>query len=340
MRIRTVLRALAVLSGFGFAASVLAHDIGITQAELLELAGNDYQFTARIGAAAAPRHPAPELPGHCAFTDAPAGVQTPSARVWKFSCADRLTLEDEIVLRWLRDGAMISARWQDGSHGRQLFGSENGVIEVALGDLQAGSRSTLDAVLRYTTLGVEHILEGADHLLFVLGLLLIVSTPRVRIKALIQTVTAFTIAHSLTLGLATLGFVSLPSRPVEAAIALSIAFLAMEVVRGWRGDKSLTHRQPWLVAFGFGLVHGLGFAGALLDVGLPQPEIPIALLFFNVGVEVGQLIFVTLVLAVRRLLLSLPVRWPVWAAYAPVYLIGVTGAYWVIERVGSMTVPA
>ncbi|TNF84205.1 MAG: HupE/UreJ family protein [Gammaproteobacteria bacterium] len=288
----------------------------------------------------APRHPAPELPDHCAFTGAPAGVQTPSARLWEFSCEGRLSADDQIVLRWLRDGAMVSAEWLDGSTGRRLFGNQNGTILVALDELQAGSRSTLDAVGRYTVLGIGHILEGVDHLLFVLGLLLIVSTPTVRVMPLIQTVTAFTVAHSLTLGLATVGFVDFPSRPVEAAIALSIVFLAMEVVRGWQGHESLTHRQPWLVAFGFGLLHGLGFAGALADVGLPEAEIPIALLFFNVGVELGQLLFVAAVLAGRWLLLRLPLTWPAWVAYAPVYLIGVTGAYWMIERVGSMIVPA
>jgi hypothetical protein len=232
---------------------------------------------------------------------------------------------------------MVSAQWRDGSSGRRLFANENGVIRVVLADLQAGSQSRLDAAGRYTVLGVEHILEGLDHLLFVLGLLLIVSTPSVRVMALVKTVTAFTVAHSLTLGLATLGHVDVPSRPVEAAIALSIVFLAMEVVRGWQGRESLTHRQPWLVAFGFGLLHGLGFAGALADVGLPQADIPVALLFFNVGVELGQLIFVAGVLSVRWLLVRMP--WPYWAAYAPVYVIGVTGAYWVIERVVAMSSP-
>ncbi len=335
VRSAAVLIVLLILSG----TAAQAHDIGITQAELVELEGDRYRFSARIGAAAAPRHPAPELPEHCRFSGPPAGVQSPSVRLWEFACDDRLTADDEIVLRWLRDGAMVAAEWRDGSSGQRLFGNERGVIVVALRELQAGSRSTLDAIGRYTVLGVEHILEGIDHLLFVLGLLLIVSTPAVRARALIQTVTAFTIAHSLTLGLATLGFVDFPSRPVEAAIALSIVFLAMEVVRGWQGQQSLTHRQPWLVAFGFGLLHGLGFAGALADVGLPQPEIPVALLFFNLGVELGQLLFVAIVLTARWLLLRVPLTWPAWAAYLPVYLIGVTGAYWVLERVGSMTGP-
>ncbi len=328
---------LSMLVGLACTGPLQAHDIGITQALLMELPDNAYQFAARIAPGMASRHGGPELPGHCAFTSPPTGVQTASARVWEFACDGRLSSQDEILLRWLRDGAMVSAEWQDGSTGRRLFPNENGVITVALAELAAGSQDPLTAAGRYTVLGVEHILEGLDHLLFVLGLLLIVSTPDVRILALVKTVTAFTVAHSLTLGLATLGHVDLPSRPVEAAIALSIVFLAMEVVRGWQGHRSLTHRQPWLVAFGFGLLHGLGFAGALADIGLPQADIPIALLFFNVGVELGQLVFVAVVLAGRWLLVRL--TWPAWAAYVPVYLVGITGAYWVIERVAAMAVP-
>ena len=133
---------------------------------------------------------------------------------------------------------------------------------------------------------------GIDHLLFVLGLLLIVNGTWM----LVKTITAFTIAHSITLALATLGFVNLPSTPVEAAIALSIVFLAVEIVNARRGRFSFTHAHPWVVAFGFGLLHGLGFAGALSEIGLPPDEIPIALLFFNVGVEIGQLMFVVAVL--------------------------------------------
>jgi hypothetical protein len=328
---------MAMLIGCVCAVPVRAHDIGVTQAQLLERDGDAYQFSARIAPGMVSRHAGPELPARCAFTSAPTGVQTPSSRLWTFSCDGRLTARDQILLRWLRDGAMVSAEWRDGSSARRLFANENGVIVVALADLQAGSENTFDAAGRYTALGVEHILEGLDHLLFVLGLLLIVCTPVVRVVALVKTVTAFTVAHSLTLGLATLGFVEVPSRPVEASIALSIVFLAVEVVRGWHGQDSLTLRSPWLVAFGFGLLHGLGFAGALADVGLPQAEIPVALVFFNVGVELGQLFFVALVLVGHWLLQR--VSMPRWVAHAPVYVIGVTGAYWVIERVVAMTVP-
>ncbi|NIP93435.1 MAG: HupE/UreJ family protein, partial [Akkermansiaceae bacterium] len=146
----------------------------------------------------------------------------------------------------------------------------------------------------YFVLGVEHILLGIDHLLFVLALLLLVKGW----KKLVGTVTSFTLAHSITLALATLGFVHVPGPPVEAVIALSIVFVAAEVIRGHRGNPGLTERWPWLVAFTFGLLHGFGFAGALSEVGLPQTSIPLALLMFNVGVEAGQLLFVVVIVLV------------------------------------------
>ena len=183
----------------------------------------------------------------------------------------------------------------------------------------------------YLGLGIEHILFGIDHLLFVLGLLLLVGSWR----RLVATVTAFTVAHSITLAAATLGFVHVPSQPVEAAIALSIVFVAVEIVHGRTGQPGLTERWPWLVAFVFGLLHGLGFAGALSEVGLPENAIPTALLFFNLGVELGQLAFVGAVLAVLALLalprtLRLPA--PAWSWRLAPYGIGTVAMYWTIER--------
>jgi hydrogenase/urease accessory protein HupE len=145
---------------------------------------------------------------------------------------------------------------------------------------------------RYLSHGIEHTVFGVDHLLFMLGLILIVPSTRM----LLLTVTGFTVAHSITLSLATLGVVHVPAPPVEACIALSILLLASEIVRLQKGKPSLTAAWPWAVAFSFGLVHGLGFASALIDIGLPQGDIPLALLTFNVGVEVGQLAFIALVL--------------------------------------------
>jgi len=183
----------------------------------------------------------------------------------------------------------------------------------------------------YLVLGVQHILGGIDHLLFVLSLLLIVRG----FKRIAVTITAFTLAHSITLAAATLGFVHVPGPPVEAAIALSIVFVAAEVVRGLRGAPGLTARAPWLVAFTFGLLHGFGFAGALAQVGLPQKAIPIALFTFNVGVEVGQLLFVTAVVAVVALSARLPTRLPRWSAWVPPYAIGTIAMFWVAERVAA-----
>lgn len=183
----------------------------------------------------------------------------------------------------------------------------------------------------YFVLGVEHILGGVDHLLFVLALLLLMRGGR----RIVATVTAFTVAHSLTLVAATLGWVRVPGAPVEAVIALSIVFVAAEVVHGLRGRPGLTARAPWVVAFSFGLLHGFGFAGALAEVGLPQKAIPLALLTFNVGVEVGQLLFVTAVLALRVLLARLPLPAPHWAIFAPPYAIGAIAMMWVFERIAA-----
>jgi len=176
--------------------------------------------------------------------------------------------------------------------------------------------------------GIRHILFGADHLLFVLGLLLIVKDRWM----LVKTVSAFTLAHSITLALATLGYARVPVAPLNAAIALSILFLGPEIVRIWRGQTSFTIRHPWVVAFAFGLLHGFGFASALTSAGLPRAELPLALLSFNVGVEIGQLAFVLLVLLLERAFRILQIHWPRWAAALPGYAVGCVGAFWSIQR--------
>lgn len=198
----------------------------------------------------------------------------------------------------------------------------------APGYLVPAAPSKSEIITSYLILGVEHILGGFDHLLFVLGLLLIVRSTML----LVKTITAFTLAHSVTLGMASLGFVSVPQTPVEAVIALSILFLATELSKQLRGEIGLTAREPWLVALCFGLLHGFGFAGALTEIGLPQTDIPLALLFFNVGVELGQLIFVAVVLVILSLLRKLSVRWPRWANQVPAYGIGTLAAFWFIQR--------
>ena len=190
------------------------------------------------------------------------------------------------------------------------------------------AQSWLGVAGTYVGQGVLHILFGVDHLLFVFGLLLSVKDRWV----LLKTITAFTVAHSITLAIATLGFASAPVAPLNAVIALSILFLGPEIVRSWRAETSFTIRHPWVVAFAFGLIHGFGFASALTSAGLPAKELPLALLSFNVGVEIGQVAFVLLILLLERSFRQLQIRWPRWIEALPGYAVGSLGAFWTIER--------
>jgi hydrogenase/urease accessory protein HupE len=211
----------------------------------------------------------------------------------------------------------------------------------------AASQSWWEVMGTYMVEGIRHILFGADHMLFVLGLLLIVKDRWM----LFKTITAFTVAHSITLAIATLGYAEAPVLPLNAAIALSILFLGPEIVKendaryGMRDARisnlvsripSLTVRYPWVVAFAFGLLHGFGFASALTSAGLPRSELPLALVSFNVGVEFGQLGFVALVLALERSFRVLEMRWPRWVQALPGYAVGSLGAFWTVQRVAMM----
>jgi HupE / UreJ protein len=187
----------------------------------------------------------------------------------------------------------------------------------------------LDLADTYVNLGIDHILRGIDHLLFVLGLIWLVRGGWM----LVRTITAFTIGHSLSLAAATFGWVGVPERPLNAAIALSIVFVGVEIVKLQRGQVGLTARFPWVVAFAFGLLHGLGFATALTTLGIPQATLPIALLFFNVGVEIGQLAFVAVVLALIWAHRQAQATLPRWGAALPAYAIGSVAAFWFLARV-------
>jgi hydrogenase/urease accessory protein HupE len=196
----------------------------------------------------------------------------------------------------------------------------------------------LQVLTSYGALGVDHILQGIDHLLFVFALLLLIPDAR----RLIGAVTAFTAAHSLSLAAATLGWLVVPAPPVEAVIALSIAFLAAELATPPERRDPVSSRWPWVVAFGFGLLHGLGFARALLEVGLPEGEVPLALFAFNLGVEIGQLLFIGVVVAAGALLARLHPAAMAWARRPGGPALGVTAhamgavaAFWVIERVAA-----
>ena len=224
----------------------------------------------------------------------------------------QLTIADVLVRVEMLDGR----KWTTIVHPSQPW------VEIA------ASQTWLGVVGTYVIQGIRHILFGADHMLFVLGLLLIVKDRWM----LLKTVTAFTVAHSITLAIATLGYAEVPIVPLNAAIALSILFLGPEIVRSWRGETSFTIRHPWVVAFAFGLLHGFGFASALAGAGLPHRELPLALVSFNVGVEIGQLGFIALILLLERSFRVLEVRWPRWATALPGYTVGSLGAFWTVQR--------
>jgi len=191
--------------------------------------------------------------------------------------------------------------------------------------------SSLHTAGVYLRLGIEHILTGIDHLLFVLALILITRGG----WRLVKTVSAFTLSHSITLTAATLGFVHVPQRPVEAVIALSIVFVAAEIVQEYRGRVGIAARAPWVVAFTFGLLHGLGFAGGLSDAGLPQGHVPLALLFFSGGVETGHLLFVATVLGVIEVSRRIRIPLPQWVELVPAYAIGSVAMFWVLQRIAA-----
>ena len=272
----------------------------------------------------------PQLPDSLALLGSPSVKDIPGARiehstyksngeplVGKTIVIDGLSAQQTDVLLHIQlaDGTTHSAILRPGSP------------EFTI-PLQA---SKLEVAGSYWRMGVVHILQGVDHLLFVLALLLIVSG----FGPLLKAVTAFTVAHSITLAVATLGFVHVPSAPTEAIIALSILFLASEIIRQRNGEIGLTERYPWMIAFIFGLFHGLGFAGALSAIGVPQHEVPLALFMFNVGVETGQLLFIAVVLSLFKLLRRLPVTVPQGAWRVLPYGIGGVAAFWTIQRVMS-----
>ena len=184
----------------------------------------------------------------------------------------------------------------------------------------------------YLRLGVEHLLFGFDHILFVIGLAFFVRSP----LRLIQTVTSFTLAHSVTLALSTLDVLRLSQAPVEALIALSILYVATELLRSPRERSALTMDRPWLVAFAFGLLHGFGFAGALHEIGLPRDALALALFLFNVGVEIGQILIVTGLLSLMWAVDRTHLYIPVWATRAPLYAMGAISSYWLIDRVAKL----
>ncbi|MEQ1940782.1 HupE/UreJ family protein [Mesorhizobium sp. VNQ89] len=272
------------------------------------------------------------LPVLLEFSDGIALVSGPLERELSDSVIERSVLQsdddlagqriDFVGLQATITDVLVRVSWLDGRKVTSIVKPAQPWIDLS------EPQNTWQVGKTYMVLGIEHILMGFDHLLFVVGLMIIVRSTR----SLIKTITAFTVAHSITLALATLGYASVPAAPLNAAIALSILFLGVEVVRLWRGQTSFTLRNPWVVAFAFGLLHGFGFASGLTTVGLPASDIPLALLAFNIGVEIGQLAFVLIILLIHRALLILRFNLPTWVPYVPGYVVGSLGAFWTIER--------
>jgi hydrogenase/urease accessory protein HupE len=269
---------------------------------------------------------APVIPEGCRLTTAGQQQLTPGALVVHGTLACPGGLSGRTIAIAGLDGTitdvLVRLHHSDGRLESHLLRPDE--PSVTLG----GVTSLAERSLSYVRLGVQHILLGVDHLLFVLGLMLIVKDRWM----LVKTITAFTVAHSITLAIATLGYASAPLPPLNAAIALSILFLGPEIVRTWRGETSFTIRHPWVVAFAFGLLHGFGFASGLTAMGLPKAEIPLALLLFNVGVELGQVGFVLLIIQLERSFGVLRVQWPRLVERMPGYAVGTLGAYWTIQR--------
>lgn len=344
---------LAPLAAAAITAETAAHEVRPAYLELHETSAGRFEVLWKqpVLADAEPgairRLPLrPAFPAHCRAAGRGLPEVTASALIerWTIDCGagglGDAPIEIAGLPRTLTD-VLLRVRFRDGAAVDRLLRPE--APRAAVRPETGGGM----AVPAYLRLGVEHLLFGFDHILFVVGLTFLVRRP----LQLVQVVTAFTAAHSITLALSTLGVVTLPQRPVEAVIALSILFLAVELARGDRttdsvADASGAHeagsalaRSPWAIAFGFGLLHGFGFAGALADIGLPEQARAMALLLFNVGVETGQLAVVGLLLALLYGLRSRRVPLPAAAEQVPIYVMGTVSAYWFIERVLSIVPP-
>ena len=312
--------------------SVLAHEVRPAVLKIKELGSDIYQVTLKVPALG-DRH----IRLKPIFPENFVPLAPAVSRKMEGSFIEQITLSStkgetlfgkEIIMEGLTElqiDVIVQMEFADGSSISGIVQPKSPVFEIP----ERGSKAKI--VSSYFNMGVFHILSGIDHLLFVLALMLLV----VDFKKLLKTITAFTLAHSVTLALAALGFVNIPSAPTEAIIALSIVFLSMEIIQSRKGEKSITAKYPWIVAMIFGLFHGLGFAGALSEIGLPQHEIPLALLMFNVGVEVGQIMFITAVFLILIVTKKFIPKWPDRSWKLIPYAIGSIAAFWTIERISS-----
>ena len=333
---RTVLCGMIFVSLFAFAATVSAHEVRPAYLQLHQTSAEAYDVFWKIPGRGDNLRLSlyVELPKNCTNASQPRGVFGDNTFIeeWSVKCAGGLTggtIQIAGLNATMTDVLVRLERMDGTTQVTRLTRS------AASFTVEAAPRVTQVAAT-YLRLGVEHILTGWDHLLYILAMLLLVRGWR----RVVLTMSAFTLTHSLTLTAAALGWVHVPQRPVEACIALSILFVVSEIVRARKGQSGLTERWPWAISFTFGLLHGFGFAGALSEVGLPQKAIPVALLFFNAGVEVGQLIFIASMFAIailaRQAARKITLPHPTWAWRIPPYAIGAVAAFWFLQRISVM----
>ena len=331
-RVRWLLGLLLIWLAAVFAPAAAAHEIRPAFLQIREVEPNVYDLLWKTPAQGEMRLALNViLPKDCTNAAEPRTAMVGGAVIdrWRATCAGGIVakpIEIENLSHTLTD-VIVRFEPQEGNAKTLRVKPDDPFVTIP------AAQAWTEVAATYFALGVEHILLGFDHLMFVLALLLLVRD----LKRLLGAITAFTVAHSLTLAGTTFGWVKLSSAPVEATIALSIMFVAVEIMRARAGRSSLTAAMPWLASFAFGLLHGFGFAGALREIGIPEDAAPLALLFFNLGVEAGQLTFIAAVLTImfawRRLApTALNTRLGDYAWRAPVYAIGVTAAFWFIER--------
>jgi hydrogenase/urease accessory protein HupE len=329
-----VTRALALLLVvLALVRPAAAHELRPAYLELAENTPGHYAVMWKVPAAGDNRLGLYlKLPANCRNITEPAAAIENAAYFerWQVSCEGGLKGRAIMIdgLNGTLTDALARISWADGSVEVERLTPEQPSLVLK------GAQTVLEVARTYFMLGVEHILGGIDHLLFVLALMLLIRDPWM----LLKTITAFTIAHSITLTGAALGYLYLPQAPVEAVIALSIAFVARELILMKPGERRLSEAYPWVVAFSFGLLHGFGFAGALKEIGLPSGDVPLALFTFNLGVEAGQLVFVAAMVALYRAAMTMTRRSipPVRTAMA--YGIGAAATFWLLTRLGAFIV--
>ncbi|UCF34634.1 MAG: HupE/UreJ family protein [Phycisphaerales bacterium] len=320
-----------LLTGFVIAPHAAAHEVRPAYLELQQTRADSFDVLWKTPARGDLRLGLyVRLPEECVVLSEPRGVFRGGAYIERWSVRHPQALVGTTIyidgLESTLTDVLVRIHRLDGSTQVARFMPERPAVVVA------GAPKRWQAAGTYLAVGVRHILGGVDHLLFVLGLLFLVQGRWV----LVKTITAFTIAHSITLAIATLGYAEAPVKVLNVLIAMSILFLGPEIVRLHRGETSLTIRQPWVVAFAFGLLHGFGFAGGLTELGLPQSEIPLALLMFNIGVELGQLSFVAVLLGLAASFRVLEFRWQRWVRLVPAYVVGTLGAFWATAQLAAM----